>query len=119
MIQSEKPRKGKKGNPLPGLCYVGSTTDPTRRIRQHNGELKGGGKCTSKSRPWKPRALFGPYSNRSEAFRAEMSLKRSKRGEGRIAWSKKNSNWCRGPGVDHPWVKNPTMSVKIGTDHES
>jgi predicted GIY-YIG superfamily endonuclease len=32
--------------------YVGSTNNLKRRIRQHNGEIKGGAKYTSKNRPW-------------------------------------------------------------------
>jgi predicted GIY-YIG superfamily endonuclease len=105
VIQSEQPRRS-RGKKRPGFFYVGSTTDPARRIRQHNGEIQGGGRYTSKHRPWKPRALFGPYDNRSDAFKAEKALKR-KRGWSRVAWRKKDSHWCRGQGSKHPWVTNP------------
>lgn len=109
VIQSEEVRFSKRtGKQLPGFHYVGSTTDPARRLRQHQGEIKGGGKYTSKHRPWVPRALYGPYKNRSEAFKAEMALKRGKRGTARTQWKPSDSKWCRGEGTNHPWVSDPT-----------
>lgn len=104
VIQSEQPRFNKKGSQLPGFFYVGSTTDYVRRLRQHNGEIKGGAKYTSKHRPWKPAALYGPYVDRSEAFKAEMELKRKKRGVSRTQWSSADSELCRGLGCRDPWV---------------
>lgn len=110
VIQSEQPRFTKTGAPAPGFFYVGSTTNPARRLRQHNGEIRGGGKYTAKRRPWRPRALFGPYADRSEAFRAEMALKRGKRGPGRVKWSSSDHDLCRGEGPEHPWVSDPTWT---------
>jgi predicted GIY-YIG superfamily endonuclease len=107
VIQSEAPRVDRKGQPRPGFFYVGMTTDPARRLRAHNGEIKGGGKYTSKHRPWAARALYGPYGSRSEALRAEYALKRQKRGAGRLKWSSKDSSLCRGDGPSHPWVSDP------------
>lgn len=104
VIQSEQPRY-LRGRERPGFFYVGSTTDPARRLRQHNGDLKGGGRFTAKHRPWVPRAIYGPYADRSEAFKAEIALKRGKRGEGRTRWCSEDHELCRGPGPDHPWVK--------------
>lgn len=104
VLRSERPRFNTKGEPLAGFHYVGSTTDFRRRIRQHNGEIKGGGKYTSQHRPWVPAALYGPYGSRSEAFKAEMALKRGKRSVGRTKWSSKDSEWCRGLGAQDPWV---------------
>lgn len=107
-------------NGRPGFFYVGSTTDPVRRLKQHNGLIPGGGKYTSMHRPWKPAALYGTYANRSEAFRAEMALKHGKRGTARIDWSPADSKWCRGEGPNHPWVRtgaldalSPPISVGI------
>lgn len=106
VIQSQTPLPGK----TVGFTYVGCTNDPVRRLKQHNGELPGGAKFTSKHRPWKPRALFGPYKGRSQALKAEYALKHGKRGEGRVRWSTLDSKWCRGEGPGHPWVNDPCNS---------
>lgn len=104
VIQSLMPRFSSKGKPLPGVFYVGSTTDFKRRLRQHNGEIQGGGRYTARHRPWKPAALFGPYADRREAFKAEMALKHSKRGTARTLWTPQDHPLCRGLGALDPWV---------------
>lgn len=77
--------------------YVGCTVDVARRIRQHNGELVGGARYTSKHRPWTPHplALYGPYKDRSEAQRAEYALKHSRRGVRRLSWTPDDHPLCR------------------------
>jgi predicted GIY-YIG superfamily endonuclease len=104
VIQSEQPRMGKHG-PLPGYHYVGMTTSPARRLREHNGLYANGepgnpngSKYTSHLRPWLMRAIYGPFNNRSEALRAEYALKKGKRGVGRTRWTPSDSPWCRGDG---------------------
>jgi predicted GIY-YIG superfamily endonuclease len=115
VLQSEQKRVSKKtGRVLPGFFYVGFTSCPARRLREHNGRYangkmgkKGGGKWTSQHRPWVARACFGPYFSRSMALKAEYRLKRSKRGKARCYWSPEDSPLCCGEGVDHPWVSDP------------
>lgn len=104
VAQSLAPRFGRRGQPLPGFHYVGASTDPPRRLRQHNGEIVGGGRYTAKHRPWVLRAVWGPYANQSEALKAERALKRGKRGPSRCQWTPEDSRWCRGLGMNHPWV---------------
>ena len=104
VIQSLERRVGKRGKLLAGFHYVGCTTDIKRRLRQHNGEIKGGGKYTSKHRPWVLRAVYGPYTGRSNAMKAEYALKHSKRGTARTKWATTDSKWCRGLGPKDPRV---------------
>lgn len=115
VIQSQNFRVAKTGRKLPGFFYVGMTTEPARRLREHNGLYANGkpgnpkgGKYTSKHRPWVARALYGPYGSRSEALKAEYALKKGKRGSGRTKWSSDDSVLCRGEGANHPWVQDPT-----------
>lgn len=75
--------------------YVGCTTDVARRVRQHNGELTGGGRYTSRFSGWELRALYGPYKDRSEAQKAEYALKHSRRGARRLAWTPDDHPLCR------------------------
>uniref|UniRef100_A0A0E0F9G4 GIY-YIG domain-containing protein n=2 Tax=Oryza meridionalis TaxID=40149 RepID=A0A0E0F9G4_9ORYZ len=55
--------------------YVGVTTDFPRRLRQHNGELKGGAKASSAGRPWNLACLIEGFVNRSEACEFESKWK--------------------------------------------
>jgi len=95
VIQSQQARKTASGKRAEGFFYVGCTTDVARRLRQHNGEIQGGAKYTSKHRPWKLMCTYGTYANRSEAMKAELALKK-KRGKARLHWTEQESKWCRG-----------------------
>lgn len=56
--------------------YVGATIDIHRRLRQHNGELKGGAKRTLSGRPWKVVALVS-VGEKIPALKLEWRLKRA------------------------------------------
>ena len=62
--------------------YVGVTTDPDRRLAQHNGERPGGARSTRAGRPWTREVLHGPYA-RGDAQRLEHRLKKV-RGKARL-----------------------------------
>ena len=111
VIQSTKSRIAAGDREVPGFCYVGISTNPARRLRQHNGSEPGGARFTQGHRPWVPRALYGPYMSKSEALKAEITLKRTRSGEARFRWSATESPLCRGEGPEHPWVADGTWEV--------
>ena len=63
--------------------YVGITTDLERRLGQHNGELVGGARTTTRGRPWRVGVQFGPFESRAEAQRLERQVKK-RRGRDRL-----------------------------------
>lgn len=58
--------------------YVGIAKNPSKRLRQHNGEVAGGAKSTRANRPWEIKRILGPYSSRSVASKAECIVKKAK-----------------------------------------
>jgi len=65
---------------IDGLLYTGVTNNIDRRLRQHNGEIKGGAKFTRRSRPWTV-VYCKQCNSRSEAQRLEAKLKKFPRWE--------------------------------------
>jgi predicted GIY-YIG superfamily endonuclease len=58
------------------FTYAGVSPDPTRRLRQHNCEIKGGAKyTTSKSCDWKHICLISGFRNKIEAMQFEWAIK--------------------------------------------
>jgi putative endonuclease len=67
--------------------YVGMTNDIFKRIRQHNGEIVGGAKYTSKRKGWYPVLIIDGFSDMRSAMQCEWRLKRGKKGvTGRIKY---------------------------------
>lgn len=62
-----------------GRTYIGCTTDPARRLRQHNREIVGGARST-KSGIWYIYCSLVGFENRSVAMRWEKILKLRARG---------------------------------------
>jgi putative endonuclease len=59
--------------------YTGITTDPVRRLREHNGSLRGA-KSTRIGRPW--RMVFTePQEGRVPAMKRELAIKRLSRAQ--------------------------------------
>lgn len=56
--------------------YVGMTCDLRRRLRQHNKEIKGGARATSRGGPWRYAAVLSGFVDHHEALTAEWRLKR-------------------------------------------
>ena len=51
--------------------YIGFTKNPTRRIKQHNGEIASGAKRTARSRPWEFVCIVSGFPNQRVALKFE------------------------------------------------
>jgi len=59
-----------------GFTYAGVSPDPVRRLRQHNGELKGGAKYTTSKGPgWTHICLVEGFRTKIEAMQFEWAVK--------------------------------------------
>ncbi len=61
-----------------GRLYTGISTEPLRRLNEHNGEAAGGAKYTRAGRPWLL-VHVEPRANKSEALKREAALKKLSR----------------------------------------
>ncbi|CAL1158107.1 unnamed protein product [Cladocopium goreaui] len=56
--------------------YTGITTDLSRRLRQHNGEIRGGAKATRSGGPWNVLCVVHGFPSKLDACRFEWRAKR-------------------------------------------
>lgn len=63
-----------------GSLYAGVTTDVSRRLAQHNGEISGGARYTRGRRPC-TLVWCGEFTDRAAALRREYAIKRLSRAE--------------------------------------
>ena len=64
---------------LNNRTYNGSTNDMKRRLRQHNGEIVGGAKQTSRKKPgekWSVYCIVSGFSDHKEALQTEWRIRR-------------------------------------------
>ena len=67
--------------------YVGMTNDIFKRLRQHNGEISGGARYTSRRKGWYPVLIIDGFQDMRSAMQCEWRLKRGKKGVlGRIKY---------------------------------
>lgn len=59
---------------ITGRVYIGYTVDFNRRIRQHNGEIKGGAKKTQRGQPWEPICVIQGFIDNHTALRFEYKM---------------------------------------------
>lgn len=73
-----------------GRTYIGYSSNPHRRLREHNGEIKGGAKSTRAHRPYRLHCIVGTFSTIGKAMSFEYNWKhKSYRIDGRVARAKK------------------------------
>ena len=78
--------------------YVGMTNNFERRMRQHNKEIKGGARYTSKRENWYPICIIDGFPDMKSACQCEWRIKRGKGGSmGRVKYLSeyliKNEKW--------------------------
>lgn len=92
----------------PRHTYVGYTVNAARRLRQHNGELRGGARATSMRRPWRHLAIVRGFPTARAALQFEWALKHPRRS--RTVRECIAGNAVNGP-LGRLWVMHRMLSV--------
>ena len=81
--------------------YNGCTNNFKRRIRQHNGEIVGGAKCTSRRGPWTPYCIITGFKDNIEALQAEWRIKKvegirivDSKGRNKVSYRRRPAKYC-------------------------
>ena len=98
--------------------YVGMTNDIFKRLRQHNGEIKGGARYTSKRKGWYPVMIIDGFQDMQSAMQCEWRLKRGKKGvNGRIKYLnyflKNNECWTSKSDI----IKDQNLTYYLDKDY--
>ena len=98
--------------------YVGMTNDFFRRIRQHNKEIKGGAKYTSKSNNWYPICIIDGFKDKKSACQCEWRLKRGRGYLGRIRYLSHYLNFEKQWTKNSPDIKSQELSIYIKDEYK-
>ena len=98
--------------------YVGMTNDFTKRFRQHNKEIKGGARYTSRRQGWYPVLIIDGFTDMKSAMQCEWRLKRGKKGvSGRIKYLNdfltNNEHWTSKSDI----IKEQNLTYYLDTDY--
>ena len=100
--------------------YLGITNNLKRRLRQHNCEIKGGAKYTTrKGRNWYPICIIDGFKTMKEAMQCEWRLKRNRKYRGclkRIEYvylMLQNEKWT----TKSPLIKEQNLTIYIDDDY--
>ena len=98
--------------------YVGMTNDFFKRIRQHNQEIKGGAKYTSRRTEWYPICIIDGFETMKEAMQCEWKLKRKKGYLARIIWAHtlltRHERWTS----KSPLIKDQSLHVYLSPNYQ-
>lgn len=105
------------------LTYVGMTNDFFKRWRQHNKEIKGGAKYTSKREEWYPICIIDGFETMNESMQCEWAVKHKKKKKHKYAPVRRilnlnlllqQSQWTS----KSPKVKDQNLTIYIDNEYK-